>query len=224
MRVLVVEDDASLLAALRHGLTLEGFTVDTASDGADALHAVEVTPFDVVVLDRDIPGVHGDQVCAILASTPDAPSILMLTASSALTQRVSGLELGADDYLPKPFDFSELVARLRALGRRPAVSLPPVITSGAVELDLFRRTVRRDGASIRLTRKEIAVLEVLLRADGGVVSAERLLEKAWDENANPFTNSIRVTVSSLRKKLGQPWAIETVPGCGYRLGGTEPTK
>lgn len=221
MRVLVVEDDPALRAALRHGLSLEGFSVDTAADGTDALHAVEATAFDVVVLDRDLPGVHGDEVCAVLAKTPGAPPVLMLTASSTLTQRVSGLELGADDYLPKPFEFSELVARLRALGRRPSVALPPVLTSGTLELDLFRRTVRRDGASVRLTRKEIAVLEVLLRADGGIVSAERLLEKAWDENANPFTNSIRVTVSSLRKKLGQPWAIETVPGSGYRISGIE---
>ncbi|WP_101845267.1 response regulator transcription factor [Zhihengliuella sp. ISTPL4] len=217
MRVLLVEDDSALGEAVRHGLSLEGFAVDLVTDGTDALHAVEVTPYDALVLDRDIPGVHGDEVCARLAALPDSPPILMLTAAATLTQRVSGFELGADDYLPKPFEFSELVVRLRALGRRPTAAIPPVLSRSGVELDLFRRTVRRQGASIRLTRKEQAVLEVLLRADGGVVSAEQLLDKAWDENANPFTNTIRVTISSLRKKLGEPWVIETIPGSGYRI-------
>lgn len=217
MRILVVEDDPVLGEALRHGLGLEGFAVDLVADGADALYATELTSFDAVVLDRDIPGVHGDEVCAQLSARDEAPAILMLTAAGTLTQRISGFEVGADDYLPKPFEFSELVVRLRALGRRATVSIPPVLRHGGLELDLFRRTVRRDGATIRLTRKELSVLEVLLRAGGGVVSAETLLEKAWDENANPFTNSIRVTVSSLRKKLGEPWGIETVPGSGYRM-------
>ncbi|MDR6868021.1 two-component system response regulator VanR [Microbacterium resistens] len=217
MRILVVEDDPALGEALRHGLGLEGFTVDLVADGADALDATEITPYDALVLDRDIPGVHGDEVCARLATRADAPAVLMLTAAGTLTQRISGFELGADDYLPKPFEFSELVVRLRALGRRGATSIPPVLSRAGIELDLFRRTVRRDGATVRLTRKELAVLEVLLRADGGVVSAETLLDKAWDENANPFTNSIRVTVSGLRKKLGEPWVIETVPGSGYRV-------
>lgn len=217
MRVLVVEDDPVLGPALQRGLGLEGFSADLVADGAEALHAVEVAPYDALVLDRDLPGVHGDEVCRTLAADPQSPRILMLTAAGTLTQRISGIELGADDYLPKPFEFAELVVRLRALGRRSPVAVPPVLTLGEVELDLFRRTVRRDGATVRLTKKELAVLEVLLRAGGGVVSAEELLEKAWDENANPFTNSIRVTVSSLRKKLGEPWIIETVPGSGYRM-------
>jgi two-component system, OmpR family, response regulator VanR len=217
MRVLLVEDDPALGAAVRHGLSLEGFAVDLVADGVDALQAVEATPYDVLVLDRDIPGVHGDEVCARLARRPRSPRILMLTAAATLTQRVSGFELGADDYLPKPFEFSELVVRLRALGRRPTASVPPVLSHGGVELDLFRRTVRRDGATVRLTRKEQAVLEVLLRAGGGVVSAEQLLDKAWDENANPLTNTMRVTISALRRKLGEPGVIETVLGSGYRI-------
>jgi len=217
MRILVVEDDPSLGEAVRHGLSLEGFAVDLAVDGDAALEAVDVNDYDAVVLDRDIPGTHGDDVCAVLARRPDAPAVLMLTAAGTLTQRVSGFELGADDYLPKPFEFSELVARLRALGRRSGTAVPPVLLQAGIELDLFRRTVRRSGATVRLTRKEFSVLEILLRASGGVVSAETLLEKAWDENANPFTNAIRVTLSSLRRKLGEPWVIETVPGVGYRV-------
>ncbi|GAA1796067.1 response regulator transcription factor [Leucobacter iarius] len=223
MRILVVEDDPVLGPALQRGLALEGFSTDLVVDGTDALHTVEVTEYDALVLDRDLPGTHGDEVCRILANDPGSPRILMLTAAGTLTQRISGFELGADDYLPKPFEFSELVVRLRALGRRSAVAVPPVLSRGPLELDVFRRTVRRDGATIRLTKKELAVLEVLLRADGGVVSAEDLLEKAWDENANPFTNSIRVTVSSLRKKLGEPWIIETVAGSGYRVPAPEET-
>lgn len=217
MRILIVEDDPVLGPALKRGLALEGFVSDLVTDGTDALHAVEVTEYDALVLDRDLPGTPGDEVCRILSNKPEGPRILMLTAAGTLTQRISGFELGADDYLPKPFDLSELVVRLRALGRRSPVAIPPVLGNGEIELDLFRRTVRRNGATIRLTRKELSVLEVLLRASGGVVSAEALLEKAWDENANPFTNSIRVTVSSLRKKLGEPWAIETVAGSGYRI-------
>ncbi|WP_402839810.1 response regulator transcription factor [Microbacterium sp. GXS0129] len=217
MRVLVVEDDASLGEALRHGLSLEGFAIDLATDGDTALMMADVNDYDVLVLDRDLPGTHGDEVCRIVSARPAAPPILMLTAAGTLTQRVSGFELGADDYLPKPFEFSELIVRLRALGRRGPVNVPPVLTRRGVELDLFRRTVRRDGATIRLTPKEFAVLEILLRANGGVVSAETLLEKAWDENANPFTNTIRVTVSAVRKKLGEPGIIDTIPGSGYRI-------
>lgn len=222
MRVLIVEDDPAIGSALLQGLRLEGFSADHVLSGTDALYAVEINEYDAVVLDRDIPGVHGDEVCATLASRPGSPAILMLTAAGTLTQRVSGFELGADDYLPKPFEFAELIVRLRALGRRSVSALPPVLAANGIELDQFRRTVRRNGATIRLTRKEFAVLEVLLRASGGVVSAETLLEKAWDENANPFTNSIRVTVSTLRKKLGLPWAIETVKGSGYRISEAEP--
>lgn len=221
MRVLIAEDDPGLGRALQQGLGLEGFTVDLVADGDDALHAMTITPYDLLVLDRDLPGTHGDEVCRALAGRAGAPGILMLTAAGTLTQRISGFELGADDYLPKPFEFSELVVRLRALGRRSREAVPPVLESGGIELDLFRRTVRRDGATIRLTRKEIAVLEVLLRADGGVVSAETLLDKAWDVNANPFTNATRVTVSTLRKKLGEPSIIQTVPGSGYRVGAVD---
>ena len=219
MRVLVAEDDPGLGPALQRVLTLEGFAVDLVADGSDALYAVDVTPFDVVVLDRDLPGVHGDQVCKEIAAREDGPAILMLTAAGTLTQRVEGLELGADDYLPKPFDLAELVARMRALGRRQSIAVPPVLVRGDVEFDLFRRTVRRQGRTVRLTTKEMAVLEVLMKAADGVVSAEQLLERAWDENANPFTNSVRVTVSSLRKKLGDPDPIQTLQGSGYRFTG-----
>lgn len=217
LRILLVEDDPILGTALHHGLGLEGFSCDLVANGVDALHAATSTPYDVVVLDRDIPGVHGDEVCAQLTKQAEPPMILMLTAASQLNQRISGFELGADDYMTKPFEFTELVVHIRALGRRSKRAVPPVLTMGSLELDLFRRTVRRSGATIRLTRKEMAVLEVLMRARGGVVSAETLLEKAWDENANPFTNTVRVTVSSLRKKLGQPPLIDTVSGSGYRL-------
>lgn len=215
MRILVVEDDTALGQVLRQGLGLEGFAVDLVHDGETALEMADLNTYDAIVLDRDLPGVHGDEVCRIITSSAPAPPILMLTASGTLTQRVAGFELGADDYLPKPFEFAELVARLRALGRRSPEVRPPVLRAGGIELDMFRRTVRRFGATIRMTRKEIAVLEVLLQASGGVVSAEELLAKAWDENANPFTNSMRVVISSLRKKLGEPPVIETVPGAGY---------
>lgn len=217
MRILVAEDDRSLGPALQRGLTLEGFAVDLVADGSDALAAVDITPFDVVVLDRDLPGTHGDQVCKEIAARPDGPAILMLTAAATLSQRVEGLELGADDYLPKPFDLAELVARIRALGRRPSTAVPPLLVVRDIEFDLFRRVVRRAGATIRLTTKEMAVLEVLMKASDGIVSAEQLLDRAWDENANPFTNSVRVTVSSLRKKLGSPDPIQTVQGSGYRF-------
>ena len=217
MRVLVAEDETLLAEAVQTILERESMAVDVVHDGAAALEHVDVGDYDVVVLDRDLPGVHGDDVCAELALRDDAPRVLMLTAAGRLRDKVDGFELGADDYLAKPFEFPELVARLRALERRPSAGRPPVVTCGDLTWDPFRHEVRRGGRPVRVTRKEFAVLGVLLTAGGGVVSAERLLEKAWDEHADPFTNSVRVTISTLRKKLGEPWIVETVPGVGYRV-------
>jgi DNA-binding response OmpR family regulator len=223
MRVLVVEDEAVMADAIARGLRREGMAIDLAPDGDVALQRVGVNRYDVVVLDRDLPGTHGDEVCHRLAggeadrTTGSSPRILMLTASGGIDDRVDGLTLGADDYLPKPFAFAELVARIRALGRRTAPALPPVIERSGVAVDPARRVASRDGRFLRLTNKELAVLEVLLAADGAVVSAEELLERAWDEHADPFTNAVRVMMVKLRRKLGNPPLIETVPGAGYRL-------
>jgi len=217
MRVLIAEDEPFLADAIQRGLRLEAFAADVATDGAEALEKLAVNDYDAIVLDRDLPTVHGDDIARRLAAEPDSPPILMLTAASTVADRVSGLELGADDYLVKPFDFQELVARLRALHRRNAPARPPVVQHGGIRLDPFRREVYRDDRFVRLSRKEFAVLAVLMEADGGVISAERLLEKAWDENADPFTNAVRITVSSLRKRLGAPDPIETVAGVGYRM-------
>lgn len=217
MRVLIVDDDHSLAAAIQRGLSLEGLHADVVSDGISAIEAVAETSFDAVVLDRDLPGLHGDQVCRELMRCEERPSVLMLSAAGEVRDRVAGLELGADDYLVKPFAFPELVARLRSLGRRPRTALPPILKVEGLELDPSRQTVRREGSLIPLSRKEFAVLEVLMRNVDHVVSAEHLLEKAWDANANPFSNSIRVTVSTLRRKLGTPLVIQTVIGSGYRL-------
>lgn len=217
MRVLVVEDQVFLAEAIQTGLRQEAITADLAHDGDSALAMADVNDYDIVLLDRDIPGTHGDDVCRILSSREDGPSILMLTAARRLGEKVAGFELGADDYLSKPFEFPELIARLRALNRRSGPSRPPILEACGVRLDPFRREVYRDGRLVRLSRKEFAVLEVLLRAEGGVVSAETLLEKAWDENTDPFTNSIRVTISTLRRKLGEPWIITTLAGVGYRI-------
>lgn len=217
MRVLIVEDQVYLAEAIQTGLRREAITADIVHDGDAALALVDVNDYDLLILDRDIPGTHGDEVCRILASREIAPSILMLTAARRLGEKVAGFELGADDYLSKPFEFPELVARLRALNRRGGRARPPVLEAAGVRLDPFRREVYRDGRLVRLSRKEFAVLEVLLSADGGVVSAETLLEKAWDENTDPFTNAIRVTISTLRRKLGEPWVITTLPGVGYRI-------
>ncbi|MFC4222673.1 response regulator [Lysinibacter cavernae] len=217
MRVLIVEDEAYLADAIRSALRLEAISADIVGDGNDALSAVEVNEYDVILLDRDIPGTHGDDVCKQLATRPCRPAILMLTAARLLRDRVGGLELGADDYLSKPFEFPELIARLRALTRRQFTALPPVLAMNGIQLDPFRREVFREGRYVNLTRKEFSVLEVLLRAEGGVVSAETLLEKAWDENANPFTNSVKVTISTLRRKLDEPWVIKTVAGVGYAI-------
>jgi DNA-binding response OmpR family regulator len=217
MRVLVVEDEHVLADAIARGLRREAMAVDVSHDGAGALERAAVNRYDVVVLDRDLPVVHGDEVCRRLVAEAQGPRILMLTASAGLDDRVEGLTLGADDYLGKPFAFSELVARVRALGRRAATALPPVIERAGLSLDPARRVASRDGRFLRLTNKELAVLEVLLCADGAVVSAEELLERAWDEHADPFTNAVRVMMVKLRRKLGTPALIETVPGAGYRI-------
>jgi DNA-binding response OmpR family regulator len=217
VRVLVVEDERVLADAIATGLRRETLAVDVAYDGAGALERTSVNEYDVVVLDRDLPKVHGDEVCRRLVAERNPARILMLTAAGDLDDKVEGLSIGADDYLPKPFAFAELIARVRALGRRAAAPVPPVLQRAGISLDPARRAVSRDGEPIDLTRKEFAVLEVLLRADGVVVSSEQLLEKAWDEHIDPFTNVVRVTMMTLRKKLGEPPVIETIPGVGYRL-------
>jgi two-component system, OmpR family, response regulator VanR len=218
VRVLIVEDEPYLAEAVRVGLRRETIAADVVHDGAAALSSVSGNEYDVVVLDRDLPGIHGDEVCARLAADHPEVRVLMLTAARTLDDRVTGFELGADDYLLKPFEFPELVARLRALERRSQPARPPVVEAHGVRLDPFRREVYRNGRLVRLSPKEFAVLQVLMNADGGVLSAENLLERAWDANADPFTNTIRVTISNLRRRLGEPWVIRTVPGAGYRFG------
>ena len=217
MRVLVVEDEQLLADAVATGLRREAMAVDVVYDGQAALDRVGVNEYDVVVLDRDLPLVHGDDVLRRIVEEGLATRVLMLTAAGDISDRVEGLELGADDYLPKPFAFSELVARVRALGRRATTPLPPVLERAGLTLDPGRREVLREGKPVGLAPKEFAVLEVLMRANGGVVSAEQLLEKAWDEHTDPFTNVVRVTVMTLRRKLGEPPVIITVPGSGYRI-------
>ncbi len=202
--------------AIRDGLRLEAIAADVAGDGDTALELLSINAYDIAVLDRDIPGPSGDVVAERIVASGSGMPILMLTAATGSTTS-SGFELGADDYLTKPFALRELVLRLRALDRRRAHHRPPVREIAGLRLDPFRREVYRDGRYIALTRKQFAVLEVLMGADGGVVSAEELLERAWDENADPFTNAVRITVSALRKRLGEPWLIATVPGVGYRI-------
>lgn len=199
------------------GLRREAMAVDVCYEGTGALERTSVNDYDVIVLDRDIPKVHGDEVCRKLVAAGSSARILMLTAAAELDDKVTGLALGADDYLAKPFAFAELIARVRALARRSSPPLPPVLERAGIRLDPNRREVTRDGEPILLTNKEFAVLEVLMRAQGTVVSAEQLLEKAWDEYIDPFTNVVRVTMMTLRRKLGDPPVIETVPGAGYRL-------
>jgi two-component system, OmpR family, response regulator VanR len=218
MRVLIAEDEPYLAEALRDGLRLEAIAADLALDGATALELLAVNEYQVVILDRDLPVVHGDEVARQIVEGSSGARILMLTAAAQLDDKVSGFGLGADDYLTKPFEMRELVLRLRALARRPSQDLPPVIEVDGVRLDLFRREVYRDGRHVALTRKQFSVLNVLISADGGVVSAEELLERAWDANADPFTNAVRITISALRKRLGEPQLIQTVPGVGYRFG------
>ena len=214
MRVLVAEDHVTLAGRIAQGLGQAGMAVDTVHDGAAALDAAGETAYDVIVLDRDLPGVHGDRVCATLAG--GGPRILMLTAAAGVDDRVGGLELGADDYLPKPFAFAELVARVRALARR-APSAPPVLRRGDLVVDRARYRASRGAHSLSLTRKEFGILEMLLAADGAVVSAEQLLEHVWDAHADPFSNIVSVTMARLRRKLGDPPLIETVVGKGYRM-------
>jgi two-component system response regulator VanR len=218
MRVLVAEDDELLAGAIARGLRQHAMSVDVALDCAQALQRAETTRYDVVVLDRDLPEILGDEVCRRLVGEGDGTTrILMLTAASTVRDRIDGLNLGADDYLPKPFAFDELVARVHALLRRAAPARPPVIERANIRLDPAQRVVTRERLHIRLAPKEFAVLYVLLTADGAVVSAEELLERAWDENADPFTNTMRTTIGTLRKKLGPPAVIETVVGAGYRI-------
>jgi len=217
VRVLVAEDEPRVAAAVARGLRREGMAVDVAPDGPAALFKARVNPYDVVVLDRDLPLVHGDDVCRELAAEQPATKVLMLTAARSTDALVEGLALGADDYLPKPFRFAELVARLRALGRRRGEALPPVLRTGDLELDPGRRTATRAGAPLDLAPKEFAVLEALLAARGQVVSPEALVEQVWDEQLDPLSNTLRMTVMTLRRKLGEPALIETVRGSGYRL-------
>jgi DNA-binding response OmpR family regulator len=218
MRVLVVEDFEILARTIATGLRREGMAVDVVLDGEQALERLAFTRYHVVVLDRDIPGVHGDEVCRRIVASHPASRVLMLTAAGAVRQRVEGLGLGADDYLPKPFDFTELVARIRALGRRPQTALPPVLTSGDLSLDAGRRVATRAGRRLELSPKEFAVLECLLAEAGRLVSAEELLERVWDELADPFTTTVKTTIRRLRAKLGDPPVIHTVREGGYRIG------
>jgi DNA-binding response OmpR family regulator len=220
VRILVVEDEEPLAGAIARGLRREGMAVDVAFTGDDGHEKASITRYDVVVLDRDLPGMSGDALCSDIVESGQLTRVIMLTASGTVADRVRGLSLGADDYLAKPFAFPELVARVRALARRSTPASPPVLATGGEEgvtLDPAQRTVTRNGRTLDLTRKEFGVLEVLLAAEGGVVSSEDLLERVWDENADPFTTTVRVTVMTLRKKLGDPALIDTVVGSGYRI-------
>ncbi len=215
--MLIVEDEPLMAGAIRDGLRLEAIAADIAGDGDAALELLAVGSYDIAILDRDIPGPSGDEVARSIVESGSGMPILMLTAADRLDDKESGFELGADDYLTKPFELRELVLRLRALDRRRASVRPPVREYAGLRVDPFRREVYRNGRYVALTRKQFAVLEVLVAAEGGVVSAESLLEQAWDANADPFTNAVRITVSALRKRLGEPWVIVTEPGVGYRV-------
>ncbi|GAB3989610.1 response regulator transcription factor [Actinoallomurus acanthiterrae] len=217
MRLLVVEDQVELADSVARVLRREGMAVDVSYDGQDALDRTALTDYDVVVLDRDLPGVHGDDVCAALMAEGRHTRVLMLTASGTIADRVEGLSLGADDYLPKPFAYAELVARVRALARRAQPALPPILSHGDLRLDPAQRTAFRAGERLALSPKEFAVLEYLLAARGRVVPAEELLERVWDEAADPFTTTVKATINRLRSKLGAPPVIETVPRGGYRI-------
>ena len=217
MRVLIAEDEQRLADAVARGLRRQGIAVDLAPDGEAALAKARVVRYDVLVLDRDLPGLHGDVVCRTVRGERPETGILMLTAAGALEDLIEGLSLGADDYLPKPFRFAELVARIHALARRAGPSRPPVLNHADIELDPARRAVTRQGSPVELARKEFAVLEALMAADGATVSAEELLERVWDEHIDPFTNVVRMTIMTLRRKLGEPAVLETVIGVGYRM-------
>jgi DNA-binding response OmpR family regulator len=218
MRVLVAEDEQVMADTIAEGLRRRAIAVDVCYDGDAALEHVMVHRYDVVILDRDLPLVHGDEVCRQIVARSSETRVLMLTAAAGIRDRVDGLDLGADDYLTKPFAFAELVARVGSLGRRARPALPPVLERAGITLDRPQYRAWRDGELLTLSPKEFAVLEVLMRAEGRMVTAEELLEKAWDENADPFTNAVRVAVMTLRRKLGDPPVIETVPGAGYRFG------
>ncbi|WP_434591108.1 response regulator transcription factor [Streptomyces sp. A5-4] len=219
MRVLVVEDEEFLAEMIAEGLRRDAIAVDVAPDGLTALRKLQLGEYDVMVLDRDLPGVHGDDVCRKVVTQRLLTRVLMLTAAGTVRDRVDGLGLGADDYLTKPFAYDELLARVLALGRRARPALPPVLERAGLVLDTARRQVSRDGRYLALSRKEFAVLEALLRAEGAVVSGDDLIEQVWEEDTSYRTNAVRVTLSKLRAKLGEPTVIETVPGVGYRVGG-----
>jgi len=218
MRVLVVEDARSLAEVVAEGLRDQGMAVDLAYDGLTAADKLELTAYDVVVLDRDLPGLHGDTLCRMVTERPDRPMVLMLTAAGAPGDRVSGLTLGADDYLAKPFHFPELILRIQALARRKPHAHPRTLRAAGIELDPVHRIAVRDGRQLDLSVKEFALLQALIRASPGFISTEQLLEQVWDENADPFTNTVTVTIGRLRRKLGEPPVIATTPGVGYRLG------
>jgi DNA-binding response OmpR family regulator len=217
MRILVAEDEQVLADRLATGLRRQSFAVDVAYAGDTALELLAINAYDVLVLDRDLPGTHGDEVCREVVASQARTRVLMLTAAGSLRDRVGGLDLGADDYLGKPFEYPELVARIRALARRAQPALPPTLYRAGISLDPARRQVFRDGVFVPLSRKEFAVLELLMAAGGAVVSQEDLLARAWDEHADPFTNAVRVTISKLRAKLGEPAVITTVPCAGYTI-------
>src|SRR5262247_1033324 len=217
MRILVVEDEPLLAEAVAEWLRGDAHAVDVVQDGGAALERLGINDYDVVILDRDLPIVHGDEVCRALVESDATTRVLMLTAATEIDDRVAGLALGADDYLPKPFAFAELSARVMALGRRSRPAAPPMLQRAGIRLDPLRREVYRDGRYVPLSRKEFAVLAELLRADGAAVSAEQLLEKAWDEHADPFTHAVRMTILKLRRKLGEPPVLLTEPGVGYRI-------
>jgi two-component system, OmpR family, response regulator VanR len=217
MRILVAEDERRLAGAIARGLRREGMAVDITHDGASALIKARVVPYDVVVLDRDLPEMHGDEVCRRLSDGDRETKVLMLTAADEPDDIVDGLTLGADDYLPKPFEWKELVARIRALARRAGRARPAILRRGDLELDPARRLVTRAGEEVDLTPKEFGVLEALMGADGAAVSVEDLLQRVWDEHADPFTNTVRMTIMTLRRKLGDPPVLETVMGAGYRI-------
>jgi len=219
MRVLVVEDSPSLADVLVEGLRDQGMAVDAAYDGLEAAAKLELNAYNVVVLDRDLPGIHGDTLCQMITERDDRVMVLMLTAAGTPGERVSGLGLGADDYLAKPFHFPELIARIRSLARRQPSARSRILRGAGIELDPLRRTVARDGRQLQLSVKEFAVLEALLSATPAFLSAEDLLEQVWDEQADPFTNTVTVTIGRLRRKLGDPPVITTTPGVGYRLAG-----
>ena len=219
MKVLVVEDHQDLADAIARALRRHALAVDLAVDGASALDKVGTAGYDVVVLDRDLPVVHGDDVCKVIVRDEPGTRVIMLTASGALDDRIEGLAIGADDYLPKPFSMDELIARVRALGRRTSVARGPVLAWSDIVVDTARRTVRRGDRDLSLTNREFALLEYLMTIDGAVASAEELMERVWDDRLDPFSNAVRVTVLTLRRKLGEPPIIETLPGAGYRLAG-----